>query len=278
MQTPTRRQFIKTAALTGAATSVFPAILTGAKPADTQVRLGFIGVGARGRNHVEQALFRDDVVIPAICDIDPDSIARTNAIFTKKGKPLPEAYSKGSEAFLQMLKRDDLDGVVIATPWEWHVPMAVATMKAGKYAGVEVSANGQTQGVVGVGRYVRKDRDAVHDSGKCLLPARCTGRVEHDPAGAVWRNDLRPLRLSARFAEHQIQRRQVDCRRWGRVWGQRLLRSPLANPAFGRSKRRPVSHARPSARVAPLARHQPGQTAFCTSPAWQPKAGGCTNM
>ena len=140
MQTPTRRQFIKTAALTGAATSVFPAILTGAKPADTQVRLGFIGVGARGRNHVEQALFRDDVVIPAICDIDPDSIARTNAIFTKKGKPLPEAYSKGNEAFLQMLKRDDLDGVVIATPWEWHVPMAVATMKAGKYAGVEVSA------------------------------------------------------------------------------------------------------------------------------------------
>eukprot|EP00388_Colpodella_angusta_P001981 GDKJ01006231.1.p1 GENE.GDKJ01006231.1~~GDKJ01006231.1.p1 ORF type:complete len:410 (-),score=49.51 GDKJ01006231.1:29-1087(-) len=39
-----------------------------------------------------------------------------------------------------MVKRDDLDGIIIATPWEWHVPMSVATMKAGKYAGVEVSA------------------------------------------------------------------------------------------------------------------------------------------
>jgi hypothetical protein len=138
--TPTRRQFIRTAALTGATASVFPSILTGAKPVDAKVRLGFIGVGARGRSHVEQALYRDDVVIPAICDIDADSIARTNDIFKKKGKPLPEAYTKGDEAFLQMLKRDDLDGVIIATPWEWHVPMAVATMKAGKYAGVEVSA------------------------------------------------------------------------------------------------------------------------------------------
>ncbi len=38
-----------------------------------------------------------------------------------------------------MLERDDLDGVIIATPWEWHTAMAVAKMKAGKYAGVEVS-------------------------------------------------------------------------------------------------------------------------------------------
>jgi hypothetical protein len=138
--TSTRRQFIRTAALTGTAASVFPSILTHARPVADKVRLGFIGVGLRGRNHVAQALFRDDVIIPAICDTDPASIAATNELIKKAGRPLPEAYSKGDEAFLQLLKRDDLDGVVIATPWEWHVPMAVATMKAGKYAAVEVSA------------------------------------------------------------------------------------------------------------------------------------------
>jgi hypothetical protein len=143
--TTTRRQFIRTAALTGASASVYPSIITAAdrersKAADPKVRLGFIGVGSRGRSHLEQALYRDDVVIPAICDIDADSVARANEIFKKKGLSLPEAYTKGDEAFLQMLKRDDLDGVIIATPWEWHTPMAVATMKAGKYAGVEVSA------------------------------------------------------------------------------------------------------------------------------------------
>jgi hypothetical protein len=151
MSPTSRRQFIRTVALTGAATSVvatsvdatsvFPTILTKTKPtADKPVRLGFIGVGERGRSHVRQALYRDDVLIPAICDVSADSIAKTNALIQKAGRKAPEAYTSGKEAFLQMLKRDDLDGVVIATPWEWHVPMAVATMKAGKYAAVEVSA------------------------------------------------------------------------------------------------------------------------------------------
>lgn len=140
MQTSTRRQFIRTAALTGAATSVFPAILTGARPAEPKVRLAFIGVGSRGRSHVGQALYRDDVEITAICDPAPEAISRTNAMIEKAGRKAPVAYSKGDEAFRDMLKRDDIDGVVISTPWEWHVPMAVATMQAGKYAGVEVSA------------------------------------------------------------------------------------------------------------------------------------------
>ncbi|GAB3714354.1 Gfo/Idh/MocA family oxidoreductase [Spirosoma flavus] len=105
-----------------------------------KVRLGFIGVGLRGRSHVSQALYRDDVEITAICDISADAIAKTNAMIEKAGRKAPVAYSKGDEAFKEMLKRDDIDGVVIATPWEWHVPMAVATMKSGKYAGVEVSA------------------------------------------------------------------------------------------------------------------------------------------
>jgi predicted dehydrogenase len=38
------------------------------------------------------------------------------------------------------VQRDDVDGVVIATPWHWHVPMSVASMKAGKHTGCEVLA------------------------------------------------------------------------------------------------------------------------------------------
>ena len=39
-----------------------------------------------------------------------------------------------------MLERDDLDIVLIATPWGWHTPMAVDAMKAGKHAFIEVPA------------------------------------------------------------------------------------------------------------------------------------------
>ncbi|MEZ0608650.1 Gfo/Idh/MocA family oxidoreductase [Fibrella sp. WM1] len=143
--TTTRRSFLRTAALGSVSAPLLPSLFTSASastrpPVLSKVRLGFIGVGARGIYHVQQALYREDVEINAICDIDPKAIARANALIEKAGRKAPAAYTKGDEAFLELLKRDDIDGVVIATPWEWHTPMAVATMKARKYAGLEVSA------------------------------------------------------------------------------------------------------------------------------------------
>ncbi len=141
MHSATRREFLRTSALTAAATALpFSGLLTATPEPKKQVRLGFIGTGLRGRNHIEQALFRDDVLIPAICDTDADALAQANALIEKTGRKRAEVYTGSADAYLKMLQRDDLDGVIIATPWEWHTPMAVATMKAKKYAGVEVSA------------------------------------------------------------------------------------------------------------------------------------------
>jgi Oxidoreductase family, NAD-binding Rossmann fold len=134
-----RRNFLQQTASVSAV-SLMPNILLNAIEPEKRVRLGFIGTGYRGRNHIEQALFRSDVEINAICDIDPDSIAKALAQIEKAGRKAPVVYQKGDEDFLNMVKRDDLDGIIIATPWEWHVPMAVAVMKGGKYAAVEVSA------------------------------------------------------------------------------------------------------------------------------------------
>ena len=136
-----RRDFIQKTALASTSTLFLPKnIFANKENADTKVRLGFIGVGQRGHNHLEMALFRDDVEINAICDIDPKAIdSALNSCKTKGGKA-PAIYKNGDHDFENMVKREDLDGIVISTPWEWHVPMAVASMKAGKYTGVEVSA------------------------------------------------------------------------------------------------------------------------------------------
>jgi predicted dehydrogenase len=135
-----RRHFLKQTAVATTGVLAFPHLTRATTADDRPVRIGFIGTGLRGRNHVAAALYRPDVQIPAICDTDPDAIARTQKMLRDKGRPEAAVYGKSERDFERMLQRDDLDGVVISTPWEWHVPMAVATMKAGKYAGVEVSA------------------------------------------------------------------------------------------------------------------------------------------
>lgn len=134
-----RRDFIQKTALVSSL-SLIPNINFGSKPEEKKVRLGFIGIGLRGRNHLEMAMYRDDVEINAICDIDPNSIAESLKMLKAKGRKEPAIYQKGERDFENMVKRVDLDGIIIATPWEWHVPMSLASMKAGKYTGVEVSA------------------------------------------------------------------------------------------------------------------------------------------
>lgn len=109
-----------------------------AVPAMAQVRIGLIGVGERGVGFIPHFFNIDGAVITAICDTDPIAIERAKAIFQQQGKIAPAWYGAHPESYLELLQRDDVDIVVISTPWAWHHPMAKATMLAGKHAFVEV--------------------------------------------------------------------------------------------------------------------------------------------
>ncbi len=135
-----RKEFLKKTAAVGMGSMLFPQIkMSGSKKKDV-VRLGFIGTGLRGQWLLDLASKREDVLIPAICDIDQHMIDRTLRILKRNEKEEPDIYKDGENDFLNLLKRDDLDAVIIATPWEWHHPMAVAAMKEGKHVGIEVPA------------------------------------------------------------------------------------------------------------------------------------------
>ncbi|WP_026462921.1 Gfo/Idh/MocA family protein [Adhaeribacter aquaticus] len=134
-----RRNFIKKSSTAVAAIALLPSMVLGL-PKEKKARLGFIGVGLRGRNHVTNTLLFPDAEIIAICDIDPNAIMETQNLLKKAGRKAAAVYGKNEQDFENLVKRQDLDGVVISTPWEWHVPMAIAAMNAGKYAGIEVSA------------------------------------------------------------------------------------------------------------------------------------------
>lgn len=136
-----RRDFIKTTSLAGAGATVAPSTIPGflSRKDDRKIRLGFIGTGLRGRNHLDLALRRKDCEVTAICDIDPAAITHSLKMISDYGRNKPKVFSKGEEDYLNLLKESNIDAVVISTPWIWHVPMAVHAMKAGKYTAMEVS-------------------------------------------------------------------------------------------------------------------------------------------
>jgi len=104
-----------------------------------RVRLGIIGVGGRGTNLLENLLAVDNVDVKAICDLVPEKVAAAQKAVTDAGQAKPLGFSSGELDFKHLTELE-LDIVYIATPWDWHVPMALSAMKNGKHAAVEVPA------------------------------------------------------------------------------------------------------------------------------------------
>ncbi|HOW85187.1 MAG TPA: Gfo/Idh/MocA family oxidoreductase [Candidatus Aminicenantes bacterium] len=109
-------------------------------PALPTVKVGFVGVGGMGSAHVQNYLQIDGVEIKAICDIRPAHVERAQKWVVDAGQPQPRGYSNGERDFERMCETEDLDLVMTATPWEWHVPVCLAAMRNGKHAATEVPA------------------------------------------------------------------------------------------------------------------------------------------
>ena len=109
-------------------------------PPMSKVRVRMIGMGGRGISLLGNLLDIDGVEIKAVCDIVTDRVRQAQQHVVAEGRPEPAGYSKGETDFENLCRRDDLDAIYIATPWDWHVPMALCAMKNGKHAMPEVPA------------------------------------------------------------------------------------------------------------------------------------------
>jgi predicted dehydrogenase len=151
-----RRDFLKTAALAGVGLSIAGCqsgnAVSGSQPVAgaatsklftaprlERVRIGFVGVGHQGSSHVSNFLKIDGVDVAAICDIDQNNRNRSLKAVTDAGRPPAKAYGeRGPRDFERMIGEEQLDLVFTATPWEWHAPVMLAAMRAGKHAATEV--------------------------------------------------------------------------------------------------------------------------------------------
>ena len=137
-----RRNFIKKSAILGVGITLAPSVAFGANvnKKEEKLKVGLIGVGLRGTNHLNNVLQRKDVLVTAICDIDPNRISIALGKIEKAGQKKPKVFGSSDLDYRNLLDLKNVDAVIIATPWLWHTRMAKDAMKAGKYTGLEVSA------------------------------------------------------------------------------------------------------------------------------------------
>lgn len=102
------------------------------------VRLGIVGVGLRGTSVLEEFLAIDKVQVVAVCDVVKEKCERAAKKIEKAGQKTPAMYFKGDHDFENLCKRDDVDFIYTATPWEWHVPVMLAALSNGHHCGSEV--------------------------------------------------------------------------------------------------------------------------------------------
>lgn len=134
-----RRIFLRDTGLAMASLAAWPGAGLLAQNHAPMVRLGIIGVGLRGQNHLDLLLRRTDVELVAICDIDPLMLSTAKGMIGKSGKKMPVIYTGDANVWKQMVVQNKLDGVIIATPWELHTAMIIGSLEAGiKYVGSEV--------------------------------------------------------------------------------------------------------------------------------------------
>lgn len=185
---PARRTFLKAiaASIGGAAMlselpwlSPLRAAPPGASPSD-RVRLGLIGIGSRGAFLMDHLLKTPGVEIAAVCDDYGPNLERAHAATGGKAFATPD--------YRALLGRQDIDGVVIATPLYLHAPMCLAAFAAGKHVFCEKSLALTIDDCKRVATTASRSGRVFHIGHQRLFDARF-----HKALGHMRRGDLGPI-------------------------------------------------------------------------------------
>ena len=134
--TVTRRTFLQT---TGA---VFPTIATSSlfgsttrsAPSD-RTNVAIIGCGKMANNyHIPQLLRQPDVQVVAVCEVDKTRLDHAQKRVNDKYSSNKSGFN-GCDTYVdyrEVIARDDIDAVCIATPDHWHATPLIEACKSGK--------------------------------------------------------------------------------------------------------------------------------------------------
>lgn len=104
--------------------------------------IGIVGLGGRGFSLVKDLLVdMPNVEISAVCDDFGDRAEKTQAFIQEKTGKRPYV----THVYSELLERDDVEAVLVVTPWETHVPYAIEAMRKKKPVAIEVGGASNLQ-------------------------------------------------------------------------------------------------------------------------------------
>ncbi|WP_223034526.1 Gfo/Idh/MocA family protein [Hanstruepera marina] len=106
----------------------------------SKVRVGMIGMGNRGSVLIqmfEYLIKNNHAEIVALSDLKEDKVKKNNDYLKTIQTSKADLYYGNDKEWKKLVDRDDVDLVIIATPWEYHTEMSVYGMEKGKHVACE---------------------------------------------------------------------------------------------------------------------------------------------
>ena len=163
-----RRRFLQSSAV-ASAPFILPSGIWSAdiKPND-KIAVGFIGMGIQNRGLQNRFMGDKNVVCVAVSDCDT---TRRNAARDRANKRYQNEDCKTYVDFRELIARDDIDAVSIATPDQWHAIQTIAAVNSGKDVYCEKPLTHNVHESVEVMKAVKKNK-AILQTGSMQRSSR----------------------------------------------------------------------------------------------------------
>jgi predicted dehydrogenase len=132
MNTFSRRDFLRTSVLAGAALSLPARLWAQVSGANNDIRVAVVGFGSRGQSHIGAFSSLPGSRVVALCDADKKILERGVQKLSDKGTKV-EGYTD----VRKLLESKEVDAIATATPNHWHSLITVWACQAGKDVYVE---------------------------------------------------------------------------------------------------------------------------------------------
>jgi predicted dehydrogenase len=130
--TLSRRKFLAATGAAMAAPYIIPSTAMGADGAtapSNRINIGVVGTGSQAGGLMKNAIQHENTRIVALCDVDQTRLAEAKQ---RVDEYYGDTACGAHHDYRELLAREDVDAVIVATPDHWHALVCVEAARRGK--------------------------------------------------------------------------------------------------------------------------------------------------